>query len=251
MKTLFSAGVVLFVLFLFSLIPAVAGQGPDEVEPNDTKALADTINGLTIEANIDEDDTDDWFKLEGQEGTDPIFSIDFDEDELEVDFEVYSDDELVETVAGWGPEETDSMHIPGVCYIHVYYWSGEGDYTIEIIPEAGECQGDSEVEPNDEKDLADLIEEDLVIEGYACEGEDDWFVVNGQEGYNPEIKLIYDDNECDIDLEVYSDKDLIGSLTETDSPDKDDFEIPGTCYIRVYAFEGEGEYTIEITPAED
>lgn len=248
MKKLFSVGVSIVLLALFSLLPAVAGEGPDEVEPNDSRGLADSIDidDYVIRGHIDEDDEDDWFVLEGQEGFNPTFIIDFDEDELEIDLEIFSGDDLVDTLMDWGPEEV-TVEIPGQCFIHVYWWSGEGDYTIEIEPASDLCQGEDEVEPNDEEYLADEID-GFEIEGYACEDDDDWFKLTGQEGYNPTITLIYDDDEYDIDLDVYSGDDLIGSLDEIDSPDSDDFEIPGTCYLVVYAHEGEGEYTIEIDP---
>ncbi|HDS30382.1 MAG TPA: hypothetical protein ENN67_04990 [Firmicutes bacterium] len=249
MKITYSVFAILALLFLFTILPAVAGEGDDEVEPNDTKALADTITGFVIRGHVDEDDPDDWFRLDGQEGTFPQFTIFFNDEEVEVDFEVYSDNDLVQVVQEYGSGESVKLNIPGECFIHVYLWSGEGDYRIEIEPEGGNCAGDSEIEPNDEKDLADLIEEDLQINGYACEGETDWFVLDGQEGYNPEITLIYNDKLCDIDLIVYSDDEEIGGLVGVESPDSDVFEIPGTCYIKVTAFSGSGTYTIIIKPA--
>jgi hypothetical protein len=87
-----------------------------------------------------------------------------------------------------------------------------------------------------------------MIEGYACEGDGDWFRLEGQEGTRPEITLYYDDHECDIDLEIYSDDEYVGGLSSTSSPDSDDFRVPGVCYIYVTAFDGEGWYEIEINP---
>ena len=246
MKKLFSVGISIALLALFSLLPALAGEGRDEVEPNDTRGLADSIDGNVIRGHCDEDDEDDWFVLEGQEGLNPTFFIDFDEDELEIDLEIFSGDDLVAHLQGWGPEDV-TLDIPGKCFIHVYWWSGEGDYTIEIETAGGFCEGEDEIEPNDTDDLADFIDE-LEIEGYACEDDEDWFVLDGQEGFHPTITLIYDDDECDLDMDVYSDDELVGSLNDVDSPDSDDFEIPGTCYLHVYAFDGEGAYTIEIDP---
>ena len=131
-----------------------------------------------------------------------------------------------------------------------YNPASTGDYEIEIEPGGGvddDCEGPDEIEPNDEVDLADWID-GYIIEGYACEGDDDWYVLDGQEGVNPEITLRYDEDECDIDLEVYSGDEYVGSLIDTESPDRDDFRVPDVCYILVYAFDGEGEYEIEIEP---
>jgi hypothetical protein len=243
------------MLLAFALVPVIAQEGPDEWEPNDDMELADTIEGYIIEAEIgDDDDEDDWFKLEGQEGYHPTFTIYFDEDELEVDWEIWSDDDIVGDSYDWGAPESITADVPGTCYIHVWWWSGEGEYSIEIEPDEDDvepldddCEGPDELEPNDDEDLADSIDS-LFIEGYACEDDDDWFVLEGQEGRNPEITLRYDEDECDIDLEIYSDDEWVGSLSNVDSPDSDDFRVPDVCYIHVYAYEGEGWYEIEIEP---
>lgn len=134
MKIFFSSITALLILALLFIAPAIAGEGDDEVEPNDTMDLADPVDGYIINGHMDEDDVEDWFVLDGQEGYEPTFTIYFDEDECEIDFEIYSDDELVESVIGYGTEESITCEVPGDCYIHVYYWDGEGEYTIEIDP---------------------------------------------------------------------------------------------------------------------
>jgi len=248
MKITFSATAALLLLLFFVLVPALAQEGPDEIESNDTRSLADFIDGFVIEGEIGRgDDEDDWFVLDGQEGFNPTFTIYYDDDECDIDFDVYSEDDLVGTADDVDSPDSVTCHVPGACYIHVYIFEGHGEYTIEIEPQRDECEGPDEVEPNDEEDLADLIE-GLEIEGYACEDDIDWFLLDGQEGVHPTITLIYDDDECDIDLDVWSGDDLVGSLDDVDSPDSDDFRVPEECWIMVYAFEGEGEYTIEIEP---
>ncbi len=252
MRTRLSAGIALLLLVSFAFFPAFAGEGDSEIEPNDTRELADYIDGFIIEGNLDEEDEHDWYVLEGQEGVFPTITIYFDDEEVEVDFEVYSDDELVETAIAYGTNDSIQVEVPGECFIHAYLWSGEGDYTIEIEPKEtdptdSECEGEDEIEPNDDRELANLIE-GLRIEGYACENEDDWFVLDGSEGIEPTFILVYDDDEYDIDMEVFSDEDHAGSLLGTDSPDTETFEVPGECFIRVYSWDGEGEYVIEIEP---
>jgi hypothetical protein len=254
MRTVLSAMIGILILFLFTLAPAVAQEGPDEQEPNDTMQQADSIDGFTIDGEVGRrTDQEDWYKLEGQEGTNPTITLTYDADECDIDLDVYSDDELVGSLTGTEDEDSDEFDVPGTCYLHVYAYDGHGEYTIDI--EAGdnggnghgeECQGPDEVESNDTQDLADTID-GMQIEGYACEDDDDWFMLNGQEGRHPEFTLTYDTDECDIDMDVYSDDELVGSLTGTDSPDSDRFRVPGTCYLRVYAYDGEGDYTIEIT----
>jgi len=256
----FSITLTFLIFLLLALVPVLAQEGPDEVEPNDSRALADSIDGLTIDGEIGRhEDEDDWFVLEGQEGYNPRITLIYDVEECDIDLEVFSDEDLVGSLTSTDSPDRDTFDVAGVCYLHVYVYEGRGEYTIEIEPgdrdrgrdrdpghrRPGQCEGPDEVEPNDGRRDADSIDA-LTIEGYACEDEDDWFVLEGQEGYRPLITISYDEDECDIDVDVYSDHDEAGSLTGTSSPDSGEFDMPGECYLRVYAFEGEGDYTIEI-----
>jgi hypothetical protein len=172
--------------------------------------------------------------------------------------EVYSgsgrDRDLVGSLSSTDSPDSQTFSVEDTCYLHVFAYEGEGDYTIDIESETtnnhgsnADCEGPDEVEPNDDENAADSID-NLTIDGYACSDDVDWFVLEGQEGRNPYITLSYDEDECDIDLEVYSDDEFIGSLTSTSSPDEDEFRIPGECWIKVYCYDGEGDYTIDIEP---
>lgn len=233
-------------------------EGYDEVESNDDWDLADLITGYVIEGYACVDD-DDWFELDGQEGYYPYIELEYDDDECDIDLEVYSGSgrsrDLVDSLTSLASPDGEYFDVDDTCYIHVYAFDGEGEYWIYIEPDddydhyyyQDDCEGPDEIEPNDDRDLADSIGS-LFIEGYACEDDVDWYELEGQEGRRPEITLIYDDDECDIDLEVWSDDDVVGSLTSSSSPDWDDFRVPGTCWLKVYSFSGEGWYEIEIEP---
>ncbi len=247
MNKLFSALSIILALVLLTVIPAIAGEGRDEVESNDSRSLADSIDEFVIRGHMDEEDGDDWFVLAGQEGFHPTFIIYFDDEEVEVDFAVYSDDEQVGEALDWGTEEEITCQVPSVCYVHVWWWDGEGDYEIEIIPGSDECAGEDEIEPNDEIDLADLID-GLEINGYICVGDEDWFVLDGQEGTNPTFTIYFDDEDFEIDFEIYSDEELIEGAYDWGSKESITCRVPGLCHVYVYYYEGEGEYTIEIEP---
>ena len=248
MKLFFTSITALLLLALLFVVPALAGEGDDEVEPNDEIGLADSIDGFIINGHLDEDDGEDWFVLEGQEGTHPTFTIYFDDEELEVDFAIYSDEELVDSAIDWGSEESLTCAVPGECHVKVWWWEGEGDYIVTINPKPTKCEGDDEIEPNDDMDSADFIEDALEINGYICEDDDDWFVLDGQEGFNPTFTIYFDDDECEMDFEVYSDDENVGTAAGWGTEESITCEVPGTCYIHVYYWEGEGEYTIEIEP---
>lgn len=248
MKIFISTAIGMSLLMFLILAPAIAGQGPDEIEPNDTMELADFIDSYLIQGHMDEDDEADWYVLDGQEGYYPTFTIFFDGDEVEIDWEIYSDDEFVEGAYGWDGDESITCEVPGECYIYVYWYSGEGDYEIEIEPERGECEGEDEVEPNDNEDLADIIEDELEIHGYMCIDDEDWFVLAGQEGFEPTFTIYFDEDECEIDFWIYSDDELVGEAIGYGSGESITCEVPGECFIYVYYWDGEGEYTIEIEP---
>jgi len=249
MKKLISITGIFVILSIMTILPALAGEGPDEIESNNTMELADWIDGYVIRGHMDEDDGDDWYVLDGQEGYYPTFTIYFDDDEVEVDFAVYSDGEFVEDALGYGGGESITCEVPGECHVYVWWWDGEGDYRIEIDPGEDSCAGEDEIESNDEQDLADLIEyDDMEINGYMCEDDEDWFVLEGQEGYNPTFTIYFDDEKCEIDFEIYSGEEFVDGAYGYGSEESLTCEVPGTCYVYVYYWEGEGEYIIEIEP---
>ena len=270
MKIVFSTTLALAILLLFTLVPVIAQEGTDETEPNNTRAKANEIDGLTISGTVGNHDQADWYILNGQEGSNPTITLTYDTSQCDIDMDIYSDNDLAGSLTDTGSPDSGTFSIPGTCYLEVFAHSGYGNYTIDIKPEGSNqpapqinhhansnCEGVDETEPNDTQDTANEID-GLEFEGYACKvtdstgtqiGEDDWFILNGQEGDNPKITLAYNDGLCDIDADIYSDNTLVGSLNSATSPEEDSFQIPGTCYIDVYAYQGEGSYTVTITPA--
>ncbi len=259
MRNAFPAILAVMLLLLFAIAPAVAQEGPDEVEPNDDWELADSIDGLYIEGEIGaRGDDDDWFVLEGQEGYNPTFTLWYDDDDCDIDVEIWSDDEIVGSLTSTSSPDSITVDVPGECWLHVYVFDGRGEYEIEIEPGRGrsdrddrrrddDCEGPDEWEPNDDFEDADYIDS-LYIEGYACRDDKDWYVLEGQEGFNPTITIYYDDDECDIDVTVWSDDDVVGSLSSVSSPDSAEFDVPGECWLEVDGYSGEGWYEIEIEP---
>jgi len=255
------AVLVVMVLLIMATAPLYAGEGRDEYEPNDTMELADLIEGLEIKGNVDEVDTDDWFKLAGQEGYRAEFTVFQDDDEVEVDFEIlsvdYEDMDLYEVVGSaedWGSGESITCDIPRECYIRVWHWEGAGDYTIKIQPMVLEVDFNDykdedydEIEPNDDEDLADFVS-DFDIYGYCDEDDVDWYYTDGQEGFNPTFTIFFDDEDVEIDFEVFSGDDNVGGAYDYGSGESLTCEVPGQCYIKVYHWSGEGEYVLLIEP---
>jgi hypothetical protein len=259
MKIHFAVSALSLAFLLLMIAPAIAQEGPDEWEPNDTSDQANSISTLYFEGEIGRrGDYDDWFVLEGQEGYHPTITLRYDDDDCDIDLEVYSGNDYVGSLTAVSSPDADTFDVPSVCYIHVYAYEGRGEYSIEILPSAGDydrddhrgsrCEGPDEWEPNNQPELADLVE-GYYIEGYACRDDVDWYELQGQEGVNPTITIYYDERECDVDIDIYSDDELVGTLSSSESPDGDTFHITGDCMLMVEAYSGEGSYEIEIDPA--
>ena len=263
MKRLVTLSVITLLVLVFGTV-ANAGQGPSEREPNNTKALADPISGYTISGKLDANDTTDWYKLNGQEGTRARFTISH-SSSVDFDFQVYSGDTVVGTATGTGSSDSITCNIPGVCYVKVYRFRGSGSYTITIRPESGggydngndggnsgdnggnNAGGSDERESNDTKSLADSIS-GLSIDGSIGNSSDvDWFVLNGQEGVNPTFTITHDASN-DFDFEVYSGDTSVGTALGISSGDSVTCNVPGKCYIKVWSSHGTGWYRITINP---
>jgi hypothetical protein len=254
MKYIFSTLFALVVTMLLILAPAYAQKGPSEDESNNTISLADSIAGSTIQGEVGlRNDKEDWFILEGQEGTYPKIILTYDPAKGDIDLEIYSDGALVGTLEGIESPDSGSFMVMGQCAFHVYAAKGRGKYTIDIeygdssaISDTGTpCQGPDEVEPNDTYDIADEIA-DNDIEGYVCPSDEDWFLLDGQEGVVPTFYLDYDPAIGDVDMEIYSDGLLVGVIKGTAGNESAIFHVPGQVYLRVLAFDGEGSYKITI-----
>lgn len=110
-----------------------AGTASSEQEPNDTKSIADPVNGGIIRGEIGRNgDRIDWFRLSGDEGINPTFTLTYDSSNgTDLDLYVYNANEKVgDTVSQTRSPETVSCNVPGQCYVRVYAYRGQGNYTI-------------------------------------------------------------------------------------------------------------------------
>ncbi len=142
MKAAFPATLIVLLLTFAVLVPAIAQEGATEWEPNDRRRDADVISGFRIEGEIGRrGDDDDWFVLQGQEGSNATFTIWYDDDTCDIDFEVYSNRNLVDSADGVASPDSVTCRIPGECFIHVFVYDGYGEYTIEIDPRESVGEG--------------------------------------------------------------------------------------------------------------
>jgi len=119
---------------------------------------------------------------------------------------------------------------------------------------AGRQGGASEIEPNDTPRLADRVD-GLVIHGIIDRpGDVDWFILAGQEGYNPTFSIFHD-NANDFDFIVIDvprkgegNVTIAGRAIGTQSGDTITVRVPHAVAIKVYSARGTGSYRISISP---
>ena len=226
----------------------VAGQGSSEREPNNKKNLSDAVKGLTISGSLDSKDTEDWFILNGQEGTKAKFVITHPSN-CDFDFEVFSEDQSTGRAIGTRSGDSQTSIIPGTCYVRVWRVRGNGAYTIKIQPLNGgpppRVGKQIENEPNNSRNMADPCN-DMQINGTLDTTKDvDWFYLKGQEGVNPTFTITHG-TTIDIDFEVFSDSKSVGRAVGTRTGDSITCKVPGKCYVKVWSARGYGNYFIVI-----
>lgn len=106
----------------------------------------------------------------------------------------------------------------------------------------------SEREPNNTKSLADGVSGMTIYGRIATSKDIDWFYLNGQEGASPTLTIRHAAG-IDIDFEVFSGDQSVGTCSGTSPTDSRTFNVPGKCFIKVWGFRGTGSYTITINPS--
>jgi hypothetical protein len=223
-----------------------------EREPNNDRSTATLARSMLLRGDLGEGDTEDWFELDGQEGTRPTFTISHDPN-CNFDFEVYNGNDLVGRASGTGQNDRITCFVPGRCFVRVLRVSGSGSYTIAITtnaparPSVPNMDG-GEREPNNERSSATMTRS-LSLTGSLNESDPvDWFVLAGQEGTRPTFTISHEPG-ANFDFEVFSDEALAGRATGASSPDTIACFVPGRCYIRIWRVSGSGNYTVRINPA--
>lgn len=125
--------VMILALLLGLCTITSAGTKSSEQEPNDTKSIADPVNGGVIRGEIGRNgDRIDWFRLSGDEGVHPTFTLTYDNAKgTDLDLYVYNVNEKVgDTVSQTRSPESVTCAVPGTCYLRVYAYRGAASYTI-------------------------------------------------------------------------------------------------------------------------
>ncbi len=215
------------------------GEGPGEREPNNDRENADRTMLLTLDGFLSDTDTEDWFRLGGQEGYFSAFTI-VHNDDCNFDFQVFSGPSVAATAQGTGQADTVSGNIPGQCHVRVFRVSGAGPYSVIISP-----GGAIEKEPNDDEGDATGVSEFTIFGQIDRNGDVDYYSLAGQEGYNATY-TIYHGPGCDFDIEVINDGSSVGAATGSAPVDSLTAEHGGRVLVKVTGKRGTGWYLVRI-----
>jgi len=219
---------------------ARAGEGPGERESNNGRENADRTANLALDGFLSEADTEDWFRLGGQESTFAAFTIVHDGDS-NFDFQVFNDASVVASATGAGQADTVSCDIPGQCHVRVFRVSGSGPYSIIISP-----GGAPEKEPNDDEGAASQVAESSVFGQIDRNGDVDYYSLGGQEGFNATY-TIYHGPGSDFDIEVFNDGSSVGTASGNVTGDSITAEHPGRVVMKITGKRGTGWYLVRIS----
>ncbi len=219
--------------------PAVTSQGASEREPNNVRTSADKVGTIVIEGELNENDTEDWYRLAGQEGTFAAITIIHGQD-ADFSFDVFSDENNIASAHSSSHVDSVSGAIPGVCHLRIYRVSGRGKYTIIISP-----GGAAEKEPNNTAEDATQSSDMAIFADLDSQHDIDYYLLGGQEGFNATYSIYHPQN-TNFDFEVFNDGRSIGGAFGDVSGDSITLENPGRVQLKIYSKRGNGWYLFKI-----
>lgn len=104
-----------------------------EHEPNNSNTTANATSKLTITGRIAANDTEDWFKLSGQEADMASFLL-TSTGNANIGLDIYSGNMLVASFQGACLGKAVPVKVPDYCWIRVWRIDGAGSYKIKITP---------------------------------------------------------------------------------------------------------------------
>ncbi len=215
-------------------------QGASEREPNNDRSSADLTQALLIRGALADNDSADWYRLNGQEGIFANFTLVHDPG---ADFilEVYNGHEQAACTDGNAQAHSVNASVPGACYLAVIRRSGSGRYSVYITP-----GGASEKEPDDSIDQSIQIQGMSFVGDLSSVNDVDWYALSGQEGTSATF-TIYHSPESRFSIEVFNNGRSVGNSIGSGTSGSVTADIPGRCNLRISSRGGRGWYLVAIT----
>ncbi|MBW2702499.1 MAG: PPC domain-containing protein [Deltaproteobacteria bacterium] len=243
----------------------------DAFEPNDQPNQAGELTPSTY-SNLTCCGEPDWYRLDLSQGDSLSVSIDFINDNGDLDLWIFDVDALgdetlgCENALGCSTTEADGEAVDGIAipangtyYIAVAPYQGaQNAYSMLVDVQGGGCNDDN-LEPNDTPDDAtDFWVEDPPFTGrQICSGNVDWYITILDAGETLLLDLTFSHDAGDLDVALYDSAVTPETLQEHEltqaisSDDNEHLEYPVPMYdfyfIRVEGYAGaENNYTISL-----
>lgn len=133
-KVTLTLKLAVLVICLYGLcILSVAGKGPSETEPNDTRETCTNVTGTsTILGHLDNKDREDWFKVPANIGPEARFTLEQAKGQVFALY-VYQGTTLLASTSGKKTTETVTCKFSGSIHLKVFRDNGTGNYNIKIV----------------------------------------------------------------------------------------------------------------------
>jgi len=266
------------------------GIQPDQFEPNDSLLGAiQVLNDATIpNLNIHQSGNEDWFTftLATTASSDDQVIVDGFEHSLgDIDVQLYDANEnFLRSSGSVSNSENISLQglLPGQYYVKVFGYAGNTNPQYQLQVDAPVVDpnstnpdpGNTTINPDSSEDndtfetatnlgttrsgrVVSAIQDQIDISGLTIEsGDEDWFKFRKTSAGNVDVRLTFEHDYGDVDLEVRdSNNQLIGQSQGTSDTETVSFNAAaqGTYYVRAYGYEGatNPNYRLQITPTFD
>jgi len=112
-------------------------------------------------------------------------------------------------------------------------------------------EADDEYEENDRKEDAAEVDEGEYEDLWCQEDDDDWYKVSLDEGDDITVTIRFDGDEADLDMRLEDEDgnelDSSEGTGDEETVKTSNVEYTGYYYVKVYSFDGEGGYEMEVT----
>lgn len=230
----------------YNLLTYVNGNGtadadcPDIFENNDScssvssceaaSPQVDTLHeGLLVCRNPSFDP--DWYEACVEAGESLTVQTLFSHTEGDIDMEIFGEDDLNNPVqvsnSSNNDEQVSVTSSKDQCFYYRVYLDGSADdnnYDLDVQTSGpAQCPDDSD-EPNDSGGNATVVEAPgLKIGQFKCEGDEDWYQVDLEDGQEFEAFVNHDASLGDIDIAIYENNGgTFNKLDESTSTDDDE-----------------------------
>ncbi|WP_254172985.1 pre-peptidase C-terminal domain-containing protein [Planktothrix pseudagardhii] len=269
---------------------STAGIQPDAREPNDSQATASPIlnNGIIPSLNIHAANNEDWFKFNlGSAGlsSHQVIVNGFEHSLGDIDVQLYdAAGTFLRSSGSTSNSESISLEglIPGEYYVKVFGYAGATNpqYQLQVNAPVVDTNNPNSnpgnitinrdsYEDNDTFETASnlgttrsadptrvvsAIQDQIDLTDLTIEtADDDWFKFRKTSAGNVDVRLTFEHDYGDVDLEVRdSNNQLIGRSQGTSDTETVSFNAAaqGTYYVRAYGYEGatNPNYRLQITP---